>query len=85
MCCFLQEMEAAMDLLENNLPAFMEAYRRACVTLGSQVQVIGREESFTGTAEDLDETGALLVRDETRALRRVLSGDVSVRGMMGYT
>ena len=37
-----------------------------------------------GTAEDIDETGALLVRDESGVLQRVLSGDVSVRGVMGY-
>ncbi|MBP3542264.1 MAG: biotin--[acetyl-CoA-carboxylase] ligase [Clostridia bacterium] len=85
LCCFLEEMEAAMALLEGDLPAFMESYRRACVTLDKRVRVIGRKESFIGTAEDIDPTGALLVRDENNHLQRVLSGDVSVRGLMGYT
>ena len=48
------------------------------------VHVIGTEIDFIGTAEDIDETGALLVRDESGVLQRVLSGDVSVRGVMGY-
>ena len=45
---------------------------------------IVRQTPFIGTAEDIDETGALLVRDESGVLQRVLSGDVSVRGVMGY-
>ena len=48
------------------------------------MHVIGTETDFIGTAEDIDETGALLVRDESGVLQRVLSGDVSVRGVMGY-
>ena len=48
-------------------------------------RVCGRAKiDFIGTAEDIDETGALLVRDESGVLQRVLSGDVSVRGVMGY-
>ena len=39
---------------------------------------------LTGVAEGLDETGALLVREDDGTVRRVLSGDVSVRGVMGY-
>ena len=54
------------------------------VTLGRRVQVVGAAETFTGLAETLDETGALWVRDDAGMRRRVLSGDVSVRGVMGY-
>ena len=61
-----------------------EDYRTLCATLGSRVRVIGTDETFEGVAEDMDETGALLVRDGEGTLRRVLAGDVSVRGMMGY-
>ena len=39
---------------------------------------------LTGTAEAMDDTGALLVRTEDGVLHRVLAGDVSVRGVMGY-
>ena len=46
--------------------------------------MIAADETFEGTAEEMDETGALLVRDKTGTLRRVLAGDVSVRGLMGY-
>ncbi len=41
-------------------------------------------ESFTGTAEDIDAEGALIVRCADGNLRRLWAGDVSVRGVMGY-
>ena len=40
--------------------------------------------NLTGQAEALDDTGALMVRTDDGVLHRVLSGDVSVRGVMGY-
>ena len=54
-----------------------------CCTLGSRVKVSGSVE-LTGVAEAMDDTGALLVRTEDGELHRVLAGDVSVRGVMGY-
>lgn len=58
-------------------------YEARCCTLGSRVRVTGGAE-LTGTAEALDDTGALLVRTDDGTLHRVLAGDVSVRGVMGY-
>lgn len=60
---------------------FLPAYRTRCTTLGSAVQVVEVNGTFTGTAEGLDDTGALLVRDETSTLRRIWAADVSVRGL----
>ena len=81
---YLTALEALMDHLERQGFAGIEAeYRALSCTLGSQVQVSGAVE-LTGTAEALDDTGALLVRTADGELHRVLSGDVSVRGVMGY-
>ena len=53
-------------------------------TLGQAVRVVGAQ-NFTGVAEDIDGNGALIVRDsDTGERRTVYSGDVSVRGLMGY-
>ncbi|MBE5797681.1 MAG: biotin--[acetyl-CoA-carboxylase] ligase [Clostridiales bacterium] len=82
---YLSELELALTEVEKSgLPGIAEAYRELSCTLGSEVQVIGTEERFTGVAEEIDQSGALLVRDADGELRRVLAGDVSVRGMMGY-
>lgn len=80
---YLKALEDALSALEQDgFAGIAEDFRRDCITLGSQVHVIGAED-FAGVAEDIDETGALLVRTDGE-LRRVLAGDVSVRGVMGY-
>ncbi len=81
---YLAALEDALTAVEHHGFAGIAAdFRRECITLGSQVQVLGTDTTFTGLAEDIDETGALLVRTEG-GLCRVLAGDVSVRGVMGY-
>ncbi len=81
---YLTALEDALSAVEKaGWGGIADEYRRLSVTLGSQVQVIGAE-CFTGTAEDIDAGGALLVRTEDGECRRVLAGDVSVRGVMGY-
>lgn len=81
---YLAALEEIITRLETEgFPALADAYRARSCTLGSQVHVSGSVD-FTGVAEAIDETGGLLVRDQTGELRRVLAGDVSVRGVMGY-
>lgn len=82
---YLNELEAALHAVEKGLLlGITKPYHELSCTLGREVQVIGTEETFTGTAQDIDDTGALLVRVADGTIRRVLAGDVSVRGMMGY-
>jgi BirA family biotin operon repressor/biotin-[acetyl-CoA-carboxylase] ligase len=52
-----------------------EAWRARSVTLGREVRVSTEGRDVAGVAEDIDETGALLIRSGKR-LERVLSGDV---------
>jgi BirA family biotin operon repressor/biotin-[acetyl-CoA-carboxylase] ligase len=81
---YLAALEDALAAVERDgFAGIAEDFRRTCITLGSQVNVIGTDAAFTGVAVDVDVTGALLVRTED-GLRRVLAGDVSVRGVMGY-
>ena len=82
---FLEEIEAAADLLAQDEAAFMRAYCDASATIGSRVQVIALDGTYTGMAEGITDSGSLLVRaDEDGQLREVLAADVSVRGIMGY-
>jgi len=64
--------------------AFMSVYETLSVTLGRPVSVQAVGETFTGTAEQIREDGVLMVRTESGAVREVMAGDVSVRGLMGY-
>ena len=63
----------------------MQAYCAHSATLGSHVQVIAQDKTYTGLAQGITPDGTLLVRaDEDGQLREVLAADVSVRGIMGY-
>jgi BirA family biotin operon repressor/biotin-[acetyl-CoA-carboxylase] ligase len=56
-----------------------ESWRSLCVNLDQKVKIAGKNESFEGTALDIDESGALLVKTVSGEVVRVLSGDVSLR------
>ena len=83
-------MEALLHQIENasaeleNPKRWMDAYRKNCITLGKEVQIIRGEEVRRGVAEDMDDTGALLIRLSDGSRERVESGEVSVRGLYGY-
>lgn len=64
--------------------SMMDRYRRDCVTLGQEIQVIRGGAIRSGKALDIDPEGGLLVRYENGELETVTSGEVSVRGMYGY-
>lgn len=84
LAAYLAALEEAVSRLESDgFDGILPALRSLCCTLGSRVHVSGAV-TLTGTAEDLDASGALMVRTDDGQLHRVLSGDVSVRGVMGY-
>ena len=65
--------------------ALMECYRKDCVTIGKDITVIQGDYQRPGQALDVQDDGSLLVQfvDGTTAV--VNSGEVSVRGLFGYT
>lgn len=60
---------------EQGFAPVREAWRRLASTLGQEVLVRADQRELRGVAEDLDETGALLLRVGEK-VERVLSGDV---------
>ena len=79
---------AALDELYAAFPAeraaWLERYRADCLTLGRTVRLLragGEEEAF---AEAVDDTFALVVRRADGSREAVSSGEVSVRGLLGY-
>ena len=69
--------------LDGGLEAVLPEYKTLCATLGKKVQVIFNKQTVTGTALDVDTSGALLVETADGVIR-VNSGEVSVRGIYGY-
>jgi BirA family biotin operon repressor/biotin-[acetyl-CoA-carboxylase] ligase len=63
----------------NGTGSILQQARRRTATLGRRVTVLADDQRWQGIALDLDTDGALLVRDQTGAVRRVLADDVSIR------
>ena len=61
-----------------------QAYRALCVTAGRAVRVLRPGQVRTGTAEAVNEDFALLVRWDNGEQEALSSGEVSVRGLLGY-
>ena len=81
---YLAALEGLLIRLEQSgFDGILSDYEKACCTLGRRVRVSGGME-LTGVAEAVAADGALLVRGDDGKLTRVLAGDVSVRGVMGY-
>lgn len=82
---WLGYMEDAAEALEQRgLEGILDEYADMSATIGARVRVTGAAGEFTGTARGMDESGALIVDADDGTERRVLAGDVSVRGIMGY-
>lgn len=64
--------------------SLMEQYRKDCITIGQEIQVIKSDERRCGTAIDLTDDGSLLVRYKDGTTTAVNSGEVHVRGLYGY-
>lgn len=63
---------------------WLAEYRRSCLTLGAQVQIIAGAQRSTAMALDVDEEYGLVVCRADGTVETVRSGEVSVRGLYGY-
>ena len=71
-------------ILFSDKKQIMSVYKKNCITLGKEIQVIQSNRILPGKAIDLDEDGGLLVIYADGSSQTVSSGEVSVRGMYGY-
>ncbi|MDE5779192.1 MAG: biotin--[acetyl-CoA-carboxylase] ligase, partial [Lachnospiraceae bacterium] len=50
-----------------------------------EVKIVEQNRELVMMEIGIDETGALMVENETGEKERIISGEVSVRGLYGYT
>ncbi len=75
----LEQLEGTYDLLAVSAEEVLAGWRERDLTRGRQVRLSGAED-LEGVAEDVDRTGALLVRTGA-GIRRIVAGDVSLRSV----
>lgn len=65
-------------LFNDDQGSFLEEYKKFCITLNQNVNVIAKE-PFTGIAVDINQNGELIVKRENGEETAVFSGEVSIR------
>ena len=81
----IEELDALYAALKSgDTSAYLEEYRRRCVTIGREVQLLWQDTKEKVTALDVDEEFGLIVRRENGTVETVRTGEVSVRGLYGY-
>lgn len=83
------EIIRELDLLSENwqieTQKYLEQYRADCITVGKEVRVLSPDGERAATALSVEGDFSLLVRYDVGTIERVYSGEVSVRGLYGYT
>ncbi len=69
---------------KKDLAFLQKPYEERLANLGRPVTVMDPADSYSGICRGIDREGELLVEREDGRLCRVLSGEVSVRGIYGY-
>ena len=71
-------------LQTENLSLMVESYNQRLVNMRRKVYIEERGSQYEGTACGIDSEGALLVEKTDGTRTAVISGEVSVRGVLGY-
>lgn len=68
----------------NNLSLLLDKYNKKLVNVNEKVKLVRKGEEQIRIALGIDETGALILEDENNVSEKIISGEVSVRGIYGY-
>lgn len=81
----LTELERVYERVKNgSIESVVNRWKELSITLGRKVRAVARNTEFIGTAVDLTEDGKLIILCSDGTRREVSSGEISVRGVMGY-
>ena len=86
--CLIGKLDELVAAWPAGKEEYLDRYREACITTGSKVSVfnLATDTPRTGEALGINDDFALQVRfDDTGEEEAVRSGEVSVRGLYGYT
>ena len=81
----IESFSQMADHLLDGKQNILDIYRRDCITVGNQISLVKADEIRHGYALGIDDEGALIVEFSDKHIESVNAGEVSVRGMYGYT
>lgn len=82
MACFEKNYE--LFLKTQDLSSLKQDYEAMLLNKGQPVRILEKDGESLGTARGITKCGELLVEDEEGMLRKISSGEVSVRGLYSY-
>ncbi|CUS97156.1 BirA family transcriptional regulator, biotin operon repressor / biotin-[acetyl-CoA-carboxylase] ligase [Candidatus Kryptobacter tengchongensis] len=76
----LRQIEVDYEKLnkDRDFKSVIERWKKRCTMLSQKITVIQSGKTITGKAIDIDETGFLILEDETSKIIKLSSGDVTV-------
>nr|WP_114299220.1 biotin--[acetyl-CoA-carboxylase] ligase [Anaerobacterium chartisolvens] len=63
----------------------VDEWKKYSVTIGRRVKAAMKGQELVGVATDITRDGRLIIACEDGSIREVMSGEVSVRGLLGYS
>ncbi len=73
-----------ISFINNDIKTSIEEYKKLCVTLDKEIEIIKNTEHIKAYALDVTDKGELMAKKEDGTTLTVSSGEVSVRGIFGY-
>lgn len=80
----MEELDLLRAEAMDRQTTWLMEYRRRCLTLGKEVQIVTGQMRRVATALEVDDTFGLVVREKDGTQSIVRAGEVSVRGLYGY-
>lgn len=81
----IEELDALyMALLRHRMQPYLDAYRKDCLTIGQEVQLLWEDVHEKVLATGVDDDLGLQVLRASGATETIRTGEVSVRGLYGY-
>jgi len=81
----LFEMEQKYSKIKKGLTdEVIEEWKRYSVTLGKEIKIVTKNKEYIAMAEDITPEGKLTVRCKDGIIKEISSGEISVRGILGY-
>lgn len=83
----MKEMEGLLDIFfeKENLAFMKEEYESYLINIDRKVRILEPKSEYTGISLGIGNNGDLIVKLEDGTIKEVMSGEVSVRGLYGYT
>lgn len=76
----LFEIEDVYNMIKaGKIENIIQSWKRHSITQGKEVVVLGRQEEFTGIAEDITPDGKLIVKSIDGITQLILSGEISIK------